>query len=742
MAPAREKRLSLLVLAAVILITAIGLWPETSTTYLDRNDNISHFTLIQGMVNAIEQGRNPLDFWSAETVFGYPEIRVYQPLAHVIVVLVYFLLGKSVSLMTAFVWVRFLSLVLLPLTFYATARLLEMSSWTAVIAAAMSPLLAAPALYGMEWNSYIWRGFGLFPQQVATHFWLLTLGFGFQAVRRGKRLVLTGVLLGMTALTQFVYGYMGALTLCVLALGPDAEVRRGIRMLRTVVIGAVSALFSAFQLLAPVLDRAIMNRSLWEPGWKWDSWGAGQVLTWLIKGELLDYNRLPVLTILAAGGAAVIVREAHRTKRTNASSAFLLYGAVVWILVFFGRSFWGPVLLLLGVPADMHLHRVLGAVQTFLLLLAAFGLARLCREAARRWGVLAAFSLAAVVLAPAVLERAQYIAESNDGGDRNLATCSAEQGNVDAVLAYVRKRGGRVYPGLISSWGKYLVVGAVPMYLVLTENGIPTVSYLAHSLALPGDLVVDFDELKPSDYRLFNIKSLIAPAQYRQAVPKILQPRLDAGPFTVFDAPGNGYFDVVDAPAIARADKKTFYAINKTWIHSDWPEHHAHLWIDLFGNANVGLPKIRPGDPLPAIAFPGSDPGRVIDERQDGDVYQAEVEAARPSFALFKMTWHPNWSVQVDDKPVRTVMLSPGFLGVRITPGKHRIRCQYEPGRWKLAVLLSGWFCVLVFGAGERFGYLPGARKETATLAMPSPAAPALPKADEPRGRKRRARVK
>src|SRR6185312_14318991 len=107
MPPAREFRLSLCLLAGVLLANAIGLWPELSISRFDSNDNVSHFALVQGMVRAVEQGESPIDFWSPECVFGFPVFRVYQPLAHGMVTLAYFALGKTISLMTLFCWARF-----------------------------------------------------------------------------------------------------------------------------------------------------------------------------------------------------------------------------------------------------------------------------------------------------------------------------------------------------------------------------------------------------------------------------------------------------------------------------------------------------------------------------------------------------------------------------------------------------------------------------------------------------------
>src|SRR5579871_6583257 len=186
---------------AIIFVSAPALWPDLSISRVDLNDNVFHFTLIEGMVHAFERGDNPLDFWSPEWSLGYPVLRTYQPLGHAIVAAVYFLLFKSVSLMTVFVWVRYLSVLLLPLTFFATARLLTLSPLTAAAAALLAPLISTQAMYGLEYGSYLWAGSGLFTQAVASHFALLSIGFGYNAIRRARSLAWTGVLLGLTFLT-------------------------------------------------------------------------------------------------------------------------------------------------------------------------------------------------------------------------------------------------------------------------------------------------------------------------------------------------------------------------------------------------------------------------------------------------------------------------------------------------------------------------------------------------------------
>ncbi|HXB71736.1 MAG TPA: glycosyltransferase family 39 protein [Candidatus Acidoferrales bacterium] len=706
---AREDSLALLLLLAVLIVNTIGLWPELSISRVDLNDNVYHFTLIERIVQAIDRGENPLDCWSPEWTMGYPVLRIYQPLAHLLVVLVYFALGKTVALMTVFVWVRFLSQALLPLSFFAAARLMGLPRLTAAAAAILAPLVSTNFLYGIEYGSYTWAGSGLFPQAVGSHFLLIALGLAFRAIRRGRQLVLTGAVLGLTFLAHLIYGYMGALSVCLLAAMPDADTPRRVRWGRTMVVGAVALLLSAFQLAPLLLDSETINHSRWESVWKWDSFGAGQVITWLFTGELLDHGRLPVLTVLAFAGAGLWLWSWRQHRPVPAAHAFILLGATFWTLVFFGRDFWGPLLTLMGVSADMQLHRVIGGAQIFLVLLAAIALAAFWHGLSRRWHFAAAALATAVLLAPMVQERAENLAHNATWGAKNLEAYVAEKAALDATIVTAKARGGRAYSGLAAQWGGKFKIGEVPFYAFFSQANVPAVSFLYHAMALTSDIMVRFNEWNPSHYRLFNIQTVVAPAGSdvgaNVTIPPFLTPIGQNGRFRVFSAPvfsppGGSYFDVVDALATVKTTKNNFYDINNRWLESDWVAKRIHLLLDWHGDAPPWIPRMAPEEALsrmPALPFPGE----VKNEQRYGETYRAEVDARRLCYALFKMTWHANWKAYVDGIPVRTVMLSPGFIGVPLTSGHHQIVCHYEPGRWRSGLAIVGFITVILLMVGE-----------------------------------------
>jgi len=767
MKPSREALVTSLLLIALIAVNAVGLSPELSITRVDRNQNVLHFALVERMVQAVERGENPLDCWSPEWSFGYPVLRLSPPLAPGLVAALYFALGKSAGLMTVFVWVRFLALLLLPLSFFAAARLMGLSRGTALAAAVLSPLVSTNSLYGIDYGSFTWAGSGLFPQLVATHFLLLALGFGSRAVRRGRGLTLAGALLGLAFLSSMIYGYMGALTVCLMAAVPDRETGFGVRARRVAWLGAAALAAVAFQLAPLLRDSANINHSGWDPVWKWDSFGAGQVLAWLGSGQLLDYGRLPVLTLLAAAGVARLYWKRDWVQ------CFAALGAGLWLLLFFGRPFWGPALVALGLGPDAHLYRFVGGAQVFLVLLAAIALAAMWDAVSRRWHAAAAVVAAALLLLPMVWERATYLANNAARGEANLAAYQAAKPGLDATIARLKGRGGRAYAGLAAGpatgpatgWGATFQVGDVPLYGFFSTAHVPAVGFPYDSMALAGDIMVRFDQANPLQYRLFNIASVVAPgavtpsvapgsvapgsavaggaaegsaaaagvvapsavvvgvvpgsaaaggaaaasavapAQAAPTLPPFLVPRDRIGRFQLFDAPGGGYFDLVDVPSSVETTKLNFFEVNNRWLASDWVAKRYHLWLDWRGDAPPELLHVLFDGDLPSVRE-APPPGVVRSERRTGEVYQAEFDAARDCFALFKMTWHRNWKAYLDGVPAPTAMLSPGFVGVIVSAGHHRITMRYEPGNGKLATAVVGMLLLVLLAVAERRGWL------------------------------------
>jgi hypothetical protein len=560
---------------------------------------------------------------------------------------------------------------------------------TAAIAGALSPLVATNGLYGLELNSYLWAGGGLFTQVVALHPMLAALGLGYRAMRTGQGLTLTGALIGVVMMCHIVYGYFTALTMGMLWLLPLAGSTRRERFWRLGWIGATSMALTAFALLPLVTDGAFLNRSRWEPVWKWDSFGAAAVIEWLFTGQLMDFGRMPLLTVAAAVGAGMAAWAIYRSKDTV--ERFLLGGAIFWILLFFGRPAWGAALLLLGMTQDMHIHRAIGPVQIFLLFLAAMGVA----GAWQKYKVAMAV-LGLLALVPMVQERARMFTLNREWGERNLRVNEAAAPVVNRVIDLARNAGGRTYAGLGANWGANLKVGDVPVYARLARAHVPALSYLYHAMPLAADLMVRFDEQNVAQYRLFHIRTVIGAVGAR--MPGFLLQSETAGTLGVWQAPGGGAFECVDVPAAMRYTRENFYPINDQWLQSDWVGRRQHILMHRDADTPPGMMAVAPDGRLPALPASAGTPGEVVGE---SDLI-ATVEAARDCYVMLKASWHPGWRVTVDGQQAEFVMVSPGFPAVKVGAGRHKVAFAYESGTGRYWLALAGLLAVIGLGWAER----------------------------------------
>src|SRR5262249_48613078 len=193
------------------------------------------------------------------------------------------------------------------------------------------------------------------------------------------------------------------------------------RVVRTGFILALAAIVVAYFLVPRVANGAALNRSVWEPQNKYDSYGHRWVLTALVTGDLLDLNRLPIVTVLAAIGLAHALVRRQRADR----AASLLF--VAWLILFFGRPTWGVLYRLLPLSNDLHLHRFVGGVHFAAIALAGLGLEQIVGLwEAFRSPLRAALATAAVVvlLIPVVGERAVYMSGDASMIAKNAAALS------------------------------------------------------------------------------------------------------------------------------------------------------------------------------------------------------------------------------------------------------------------------------------------------------------------------------
>ena len=703
---ALPERWLVLVPAALVVLAClfnlVAFHTEINGAAYSLNDHVLHQALASRMDAAWQAGANPLDPWIPYWGQGFPVLRYYQNLPHLLVVSAYRLLGKTVPLADVFRTFHLLCLVLMPASFCLGARLLGLEKHTAALAALCVPLLGVDPTHrhfmGLQPSSFIWSGGGLFSQEVALVLLPLALGAVLRSVLTGRRFGAALALLWATLVSHLLLGYSACL-LGLLALAhPDARGQRRAVLLR--LSGIYAGVFAAaLYLLWPTLtESSLLWRSVWEERPYWDSYGAATVVQSLLCGGILDGPRIPVLTMLAGLGAACVVSRRWRPAAELGAARFVLYSAGLSLALFFGRATWGSLVKLLPMSANLPFHRFICALQYSALLLVGLGLSALWRVLDwRRNGRRLALALAvtAVVLAPAFYSAASTGQRLAEMTARTAAEFSGKGAGVVELMAMLSRKNraepGRGYAGARWDWGRGYHVGSVPLYMLWPVFDIPSISYMMHTMGINSDLDVEFDPKRKDHYDLFNVRYLLLPSE---VPPPTFARVLETRPgvvAAVVDTPG--YFDVVQADwfyPVQAGSPGQRYLFSKRFIAGAWhgAKRFARMGRDWRDGPQGSEVLLRPGAVLPER--PASDhrrvPGRVLRSWGSNDRFAAVLEADEAAYALVRVTFHPAWRAVVDGAPARTVMLSPAYLGIPLAPGRHTVEVSYQPG-WRSFVL-------------------------------------------------------
>jgi hypothetical protein len=666
--------LLLTLVAGTVLVNLVILRSQLEPAQ-NLNDGVVHSQMIRLATGRIEEGRLALDGWEPYFAMGSSRFHHAQSLPHVLAGYLGVLMGPD----AAYRWTLYLLMATWPVTVYAGARLLGWGRWPAAFAALVSPLVTSAPGVGHEQSSYTWHGYGVWAQLWAM--WLLPLAWGlsWRAVARGSGYALAALTVGLTVSFHFIAGYIALLAVVVWALCKPSDLRP--RLLRAALVGGGALLVVSFVLVPLLVDRAYSNQSPHLVGSIFrDSFGASQILKWLVSGEIFDKARLSVITLFVGIGFARCLWEFRREERSRA-----LLG--IWILclvLFFGRPTLGPLLALLPGAGDLFLRRFLMGVHMGGMILAGVGAAWLgalvVRWVRSRRASLAPVAAAAVVvlgivaLFPAWADRIAY----HDRGDRLIAAqlvADATDGRDAAVLIdrAVAQRDGRVYAGMRSGWGPQYTIGEVPMYAVLGNRDADAIGFTFRSIA-PGaaDVEVLFNEGNPSHYDLFNVRYVVLPEERSPGVPATLMDQ--RGRHRLWRVDTSGYLTVVDTIAPIVADRANLGIQVEQFMLSSLPGRRLHPVVSY---------EDRPTEPptlAPNAAAVGS-PGEVEEQTavvEDG-LFAGEVVASRQAVVLLKSSFDPRFEVTVDGEGRPLQMIAPNYMGVMVSSGRHRVEFRYVP---------------------------------------------------------------
>jgi hypothetical protein len=659
---------------------AIGLLPEVTVPVANVNDDTEHALYIENASDALARGENALDFWVPEMDEGFPQFLYYQNLPHLSVVALHrFLLG-TIDIFTVFNVVRYLGLILLPLTVFWSMRRMDFDTVAAAVGASASTLLATNFLYGFDFGSYVWRGLGLYTQIWAMHLSFIALASLWRLLRYGTGFRCTTVVLAALVLSHLLYAYMMVVTAALLLVWGVTRANALARIARLAGAGAIALGLTSWMWLPYILERGFQNASPYLQAEKYASFGAPTILGWLFSGQLTDYGRLPVLAILLAIGVIATVR----LRASSAAFALVLF--VVWLVLYFGRGTLGALASLLPLQETLLFHRFIGGVHIAAIMLigvggsAIFDLVRAQQSRART--VLAAVAIA-TLLVPAIKERLDFENLNGLWMRQTKAAIDADTEMASIIRALRELPAGRVYAGLRSNWGEQLDFAipfrSVHAYQYLVTERFRMLAPPYGGASLNSDLQFDFNDQVAAQYDLYNVRYVVAPRDL--ALPSFLQVLRTTTRYVLYAAPSSGH-----AEYVALADREQvstaamLFVKNRTFVNGPGPAAGRYIRWD-FPAAS---------DRVVSGEVAGCAAGTVRYERVQTNRFDFIGSCPGAGTLVVKETYHPNWRATVDGQPVETFMVSPSFIGLTLPAGDHFVSVEYRSTPVKTPLFLLG----------------------------------------------------
>jgi hypothetical protein len=498
----------------------------------------------------------------------------------------------------------------------------------------------------------------------------------------------------------------------IIGIGEQQKNRRIIDALatgiqQTIAIAIPPILILSYWIIPAFVNNQYHNISLWDPVWKFNSYGAKDVITKFVGGELFDFGRFPIFTVLILTGFLT----------TLPHFPHLSFLFPFFLILFFGRTTWGGLLDIIPGMSEFHQHRFIVGLHLAGLFLAPVGLTffvekiaeiRYLRQKISKNTVIVPICLVLCVywlLVPQTISYARYnetlIKQAND----DYAKAKPDADQLIVVLRTLESRSpGRVY-ALRAKEGGDFKIASTPYYMYLSTNGLPTVMWLPETWSPNSDTEQFFSEDNPVHYDLYNIRYIATPPNKKPQT--FWKPLAEAESWKLYDVATDGYVTVGTAPSVVFAKKTDIINLVHLWMHSEYPKHHIFPELQLNATAkkqlnSVSLPHFQMLDPIsyqtpdrikhnlfseiPAYITPFNDiQDRITVTSQSSDtdmVFRATVDVKKQCPAcvvVFKQTYHPQWRVTVNGKQAQTIIVFPFYTAVRLDEaGTYNISFSYK----------------------------------------------------------------
>lgn len=547
-----------------------------------------------------------------------------------------------ISLFAYYHIIIYLLLCFFPVSVYLALLVIGVSPLTAGIGAILATNLSTDGLYGLDPSSFLWRGYGLSSQLFAMIWLPLALAYAFRFFQseedRSKYIVTKYLIPAVLFVTLTTSGHLGIGMITMLSLGFHAISTPIVKLLqqesqkeilyslinaalRLSLVAGLSIFLLSYWILPTFIDGNFHNISFWDPVWKFDSYGAKETMIRLFNGDIFDFGRLPIITMLTIVGAIVGISGFKindlRFKNNTDESLILnpksniLYPFsflfIFWILFYFGRTTWGGLIDLIPGMKDFHLSRFLVGVHVAGMLLAPIGFDWIVKNVSNlatryspkklpHWiiGLLVYLVIGLLLLPPVFKWTTTY----NELNDRLIVQANGNYLKVktDEQALFKKLRSlppARIFAGRGGSFGKRFQVAETPYYMHLSTYGLPTSLWLPETWSMNSDTEQYFSENQAKDYDLYNLRWVAAPPD--ETPQEFWKEIAQAPTWKLYEVPTSGYFTTGIRPATISIGKQNFMSIVHLWIQS---EMHANgLYPEMTFDKNYpktfGLPNFK-----------------------------------------------------------------------------------------------------------------------------------------------------
>ena len=598
-----------------MLIFAIGfnlwLYRLEPTATIDPNDNAFQYALVDRTnqiwdfaskkcsINVLCFTSYLVDHWVPNWAEGYNLPFYYSHVPQIIIVASWRFFNQ-ISLFSYYHWIIYLLLSLFPLSVFISLRVIKLPWLAAGLGALLASHISTDGLYGLDPPSFLWRGYGLSSQLFAMVFLPLALAYAWRYFNQKTNFWPAVFFLTMTAVGHLGLGIMAMLSLIPLAIARPSKQT----VLKFLFLGGTVIFFLSYWITPIFLNDNYHNISFWDPPWKFASYGAKETIVRLLNGDLFDWGRGPWMTTLVIVG---LIAASYVLRPTSYVSFSLLF--LFWLLMYFGRTTWGPLIDLIPGMKEFHLSRFVVGVHVAGLFLMPIGIEAMVSRVTYHVSRIKPFVYLFIGLLVYWIIYPQTISYSKHN-DRLIKQANENHAKVkndeEALFTALRKAQGdapgRVFAGRGGWWGKDFKVAETPYYMQLSTFGIPTVLWLPETWSPNSDVEQYFSEDKAKDYDLFGIRYVATPPKQetqkfwkliaekptwklyeveKTVIPakagiqpsssQIRDPRLrgDDNVGSGDDNKSVGYFTSGVRPAIVATDKRSYGNVVRLWIQSD-----------------------------------------------------------------------------------------------------------------------------------------------------------------------------